>query len=141
MFSLGAADFRHRAHSFYLENPMRFAVAALLPLMVGAALSPAAAQDTAQSAAAKFAKEFAATDTNRDGVLTRDEVQARITNMAAGRGRIDPVHAKRLADLWFDRADANKDGKVTQKEAQALLAATFRRYDRDGDGKISPEER
>lgn len=120
---------------------MRFVAATLACLMAGAAFAPAAAQDTPQSAAAKFSKEFAATDANGDGVLTRAEVEARITKMAAGRGKIDPVHAKRLTDLWFDRADANKDGKVTQKEAQALLAATFRRYDTDGDGKISPEER
>ena len=85
----------------------------VLLLALGAA-TPAFAQETQASAAAKFRKEFAATDTNKDGVLTRAEVLARISGMAVNGKRPDPVHAKRLADLWFTNADVNKDGKVTQ---------------------------
>jgi len=90
---------------------------------------------------AKFKAEFAARDTNKDGVLTRAEVQAGISQMKVGPGRPDPVHAKRLAELWFSSADTNKDGKVTQPEAQALLAATFAKYDANKDGKIGGDER
>jgi len=108
--------------------------------LVGLA-TPALAQETRASAAAKFRTEFAASDTNKDGVLTRAEVQARIGQMKTGQGRLDPVHAKRMADLWFTSADKNKDGKVTQAEAQALLAATFAKYDANGDGKIGGDER
>ncbi|WP_375394847.1 hypothetical protein [uncultured Sphingomonas sp.] len=93
----------------------------LAVMLAGVAL-PVAAQDTRASASAKYDLEFAATDTNHDGVLTRAEVQARIAKMRAGGSRIDPVHSKRLADLWFDHADANNDGKVTRDEGQALLA-------------------
>jgi Ca2+-binding EF-hand superfamily protein len=108
---------------------MRFAALVFAPLLLGASLGSALlAQETRASAAAKFAKEFAATDTNHDGVWSRDELQARITGMGTGAKKIDAVHAKRLADLWFDRADTNKDGKVTQAEAQALLAAMMQRY-------------
>jgi Ca2+-binding EF-hand superfamily protein len=103
--------------------------------------APAAAQETRATAAAKFRTEFAASDTNKDGVLTRAEVAARIGQMGAGRGKLDPVHAKRLTDLWVDRADRNKDGKVTQAEAQALLTATFDRYDANRDGKVGASER
>ncbi|TCQ05789.1 EF-hand domain-containing protein [Sphingomonas sp. PP-CC-3A-396] len=103
--------------------------------------TPALAQETRASASAKFKTEFAASDTNKDGVLTRAEVQGRISNMKVGPGRPDPVHAKRLADLWFTSADKNKDGKVTQAEAQALLAATFAKYDANKDGKIGGDER
>ena len=118
----------------------------LVPLAVAAALVagialPAAAQDTRASASAKYDIEFAATDTNHDGVLTRAEVQARIAKMQAAGSRIDPVHVKRLADLWFDHADVNKDGKVTRAEGQALLAKTFDLYDRNHDGKIDADER
>jgi hypothetical protein len=113
-----------------------------LTLLVLAGLAtPALAQETRASASAKFKAEFAASDTNKDGVLTRAEVQARIGNMKVGPGRPDPVHAKRLADLWFTSADKNKDGKVTQAEAQALLAATFAKYDVNKDGKIGGDER
>ena len=112
-----------------------------LTLLVLAGLAtPALAQETRASAAAKFKTEFAASDTNKDGVLTRAEVLARIDNMKVGAGRPDPVHAKRLADLWFTSADKNKDGKVTQAEAQALLAATFAKYDANHDGKIGGDE-
>ena len=113
-----------------------------LTLFVLAGLAtPALAQETRASASAKFKAEFAARDTNKDGVLTRAEVQAGISQMKIGPGRPDPVHAKRLADLWFSSADINKDGKVTQPEAQALLAATFAKYDANKDGKIGGDER
>lgn len=117
---------------------MRLALAAVT---IAAFAAPAFAQETRASAAAKFSKEFIASDTNKDNVLTRAEVQARIGRMGAGAKKIDAVHAKRLTDLWFDQADMNKDGKVTQVEAQALLSATFRRYDANGDGKIGGDER
>ena len=106
------------------------------PALLGAV--PAAAQDTRASAAAKFDAEFTASDTNRDGALTRAEVQARIGRMAAGPKKIDPVRAKRLTDLWFTSADANKDGKVTKAEAQALLTKTFDRYEAQKAGPAAP---
>ena len=104
-------------------------------------VSPALAQETQASAAAKFKREFAASDANKDGALELGEVQARIGRMKIGPGEPDQTHAKRLAQLWFTNADRNKDGKVTEAEAQALLAATFKRYDADGDGKIGGSER
>ena len=113
----------------------------LTVLVLTGLATPALAQETRASASAKFKTEFAASDTNKDGVLTRAEVQGRISNMKVGPGRPDPVHAKRLADLWFTSADKNKDGKVTQAEAQALLAATFAKYDANKDGKIGGDER
>jgi len=117
---------------------MRIAPAVLALIALS---TPTLAQETRTSAAAKFKGEFAASDTNGDGVLTRAEVAARIGKMGAGKGKLDPVHAKRLTDLWFGRADANKDGKVTQAEAQALLTATFDRYDANRDGKVGAGER
>ena len=111
-------------------------------LLVATGLAaPIAAQETQASAAAKFKREFAASDTNHDGVLEKSEVQARIGRMRVGPGQPDAAHAKRLADLWFASADRNKDGKVTEMEAQALLADTFKRYDANGDGKIGDGER
>lgn len=112
----------------------------LIPALMLVAV-PAGAQETRASAAAKFHAEFAQSDTNHDGVLTRAEVAKRISAMRVGPGRPDAVHAKRLTDLWFTNADANRDGKVTEAEAQALLAATFDRYDANHDGKIGTGER
>lgn len=103
--------------------------------------APAVAQETQATAAAKFHREFVATDTNKDGVWTLSEVQARTTRMHLAAKGGDPALGKRLAALWFARADANRDRKVTEAEAQALLAATFRRYDANGDGRIGGTER
>lgn len=111
----------------------------LVPLLVVAA--PLSAQETQASAAARFSREFAVSDLNKDGVLTRPEVSARMGRMKAGAKRMDPVHVKRLTDLWFGRADVDKNGKVTEKEAQTLLTAVFRRYDANGDGRIGGDER
>jgi hypothetical protein len=61
--------------------------------------------------------------------------------MAAGPKKIDPVRAKRLTDLWFTSADANKDGKVTKAEAQALLTKTFDRYEAQKAGAAGPAEK
>jgi len=103
----------------------------LLAGLIAATLTvPALAQqDTRASAAAKFSREFKARDTNHDGVLTKAEVKAAIMKMGNGKKQIDAVHAQRLTDLWFDKADANKDGKVTEAEAQALLSRTFDEYE------------
>ena len=110
----------------------------LVPALLAVTLlaAPAFAQETRASVSAKAAREFALTDADKDGAVTRAEIQARIAAMSAGPRKIDATHAKRLTDLWFGRADANKDGKVTRAEYQALLLAVFDRYDADGDGKV-----
>jgi len=41
---------------------------------------------------------------------------------------------------WFERADADKDGKLTLAEAQAGPLAMFDKVDANKDGVISPEE-
>jgi Ca2+-binding EF-hand superfamily protein len=105
----------------------------LLPLLLAA---PSLAQETRQSAAMKFHREFQLGDANKDGVWSRKEVAARMARMRAGQGKADPVRVKRLTDLWFTSADADKNDKVTELEAQALLSAVFRRYDANKDGKV-----
>lgn len=120
-----------------------FARYLIVPLAVLAA--PASAQETQASAAAKFSREFASLDQNKDGVLTKDEVASRMGRVRAqtktGVQKIDPTHTKRLADLWFSRADLDKNGKVTEAEAQTLFAAIFKRYDRNGDGVLGGGDR
>lgn len=108
---------------------------------LAALVAPALAQETRASAAAKFKAEFAASDANKDSVLTKPEIVARIGRMRVGRAKADPARTQKLADLWFANADADKNGKVTEGEAQALLAATFARYDANKDGKVGAGER
>lgn len=88
-------------------------------LMLG---TPALAQTTASSASASPApapmgpngqkmtpaERFAKMDTNKDGVITRDEFTGRRPEM-------------------FDLIDANKDGKLTKEEISAAMKARMGR--------------
>lgn len=102
---------------------------------------PVFAQETRQSVTTKFRSEFAASDTNHDGVLTKSEIAARIGRMRIGGKAASPAQVKRLSDLWFARTDANHDGKVTRAEADAQLLKTFNEYDANHDGKVGTDER
>ncbi|HOS42678.1 MAG TPA: EF-hand domain-containing protein, partial [Armatimonadota bacterium] len=110
--------------------------------------------------------EFAAWDRNGDGVVSWEEI---FGDAAAKGGDQDPLSPERqfkLADTnadgklspaefpkpdLFAQMDANKDGFVTWEEAKAHLAKSstgnamtaeqrMKVYDRNGDGKLSPEE-
>lgn len=104
--------------------------------------TPAFAQGESQaSAAAKFHREFVATDTDKDGSWSLSEVQVRTERMRPATKDGDPALGRKLAQLWFGRADRDRNGRVTEPEAQALLAATFKRYDANGDGRIGGTEK
>jgi Ca2+-binding EF-hand superfamily protein len=46
-----------------------------------------------------------------------------------------------LGGNWFDRVDANQDGKVTLDEMTKTVLGLFDRVDANHDGVITPEER
>lgn len=106
-------------------------------LIVVAALMGAAAY--AQDAAAPMQRgpgpmfDFATLDANKDGKITKDELEATKT-------------------ARFTEADANKDGKLSVEEMTAArdamiakrkadrMAQMIKRFDKDGDGMISATE-
>jgi Ca2+-binding EF-hand superfamily protein len=98
-------------------------------LVLAVAATPAAmAKDKKQHKKDVLQTEFNRYDTNRDGVLTRNEF---------------PV------DLaLFDRADRNRDGRLTRKEARKAMTKEnavwaqqrMRGLDRNNDGVISRGE-
>ncbi len=121
---------------------IRVTILAATPVAIAlATASHAADRKAPPTGDARVKAEFAATDTNKDGTLSRAEVKSRIVRMDAGRGRMSPAQVDLLSTTWFDRADGNKDGKVTQPEMQKLLTAIARRYDTNGDGVVSLAER
>lgn len=46
-----------------------------------------------------------------------------------------------MSKMWFERLDANKDGKVTLAEAEAKALVMFDKADANHDGTVTPEER
>lgn len=76
---------------------------------------------TIQEAQAKAKLHFEQMDKNKNGVLTKDELE--------GRG-------KRMA-----KADANNDGQVTLAESQAQVQVWFQKMDTNKDGALSGDER
>lgn len=99
-------------------------------------------------------------DTNRDGSISRQEFttaqpQMRQERVIVMRDHVGPgdAHARgmrmrthrmggaRFGGRLFDRADANKDGRVSLAEAQTAVLAHFDRADTNRDGRITPDER
>ena len=99
-------------------------------------------------------------DTNRDGSISRQEFtsaqpqvrERRIMVMRdrAGSGgmhapgmkmRMHRMGGAGFGGQLFDRADANKDGRVSLAEAQSAALAHFDRADANRDGRITPDER
>lgn len=100
---------------------------------------------------------FEDVDTNGDGKITKDEMQARADDRfgeadSDGDGAIsrDEMIAKAMArvekrvDRMMDRMDADGDGEVTQAEMQQMrdkrMGRMMERMDTDGDGAVSKEE-
>lgn len=98
-------------------------------------------------------RHFKEMDANADGSISRAEFDARHAEPNAmggmkghgaghhagmGKGMGMMMHG---GDRMFERADANKDGRVSLAEAIALPMAHFERADTNKDGTISPEER
>lgn len=103
--------------------------------------APAAAQETRASANAKLDAEFKQSDANRDGFLSRAEIEARLRRMKVAGGRtLDPAQARRISALFLARGDTNKDGRVSRTESRALMGAVFARYDSNGDGRVEGAE-
>lgn len=109
---------------------------AVLPILLLA--TPALAADKIDP---KIRAEFDKTDANKDGVLTRAEIDARVARMDVGKAKMAPGKAKAISGAWFNTADANHDGKVTPNEMQGLFRALASRYDTNHDGVVSLDER
>lgn len=112
--------------------------------------------------AAKMAeKRFNSADANKDGAITVAEMKAKHEKMraewakkrgatkdggkrkgpSADGSRKGPGHAKgSKVGHFFEKADANKDGKITRAEAKNMENARFARVDTNKDGAITKEE-
>ncbi len=100
---------------------------------------------------------FAVLDTDKDGVISRDDYFSRIDRLTAatGRGDDDPmvVHARAAGERAWSEMDADGDGKMTLDEYLAwvgveafdticspALGALFDLADADKDGALDRPE-
>lgn len=116
------------------------------------------AQTFRQGARAKIHDAmFARLDSDKDGSISRSEFDAPRGKLADASAKPDaPKH--RMGGgmhrgpgmamgtglgggMLFDRADINKDGKLSLAEAEALPLQMFDRADTNRDGSVTPDER
>lgn len=150
-----------------------------LPALLAAGATPALAQQATQPQAptamtkAEMTKNidarFAAIDTNKDGVLVKDEIAAvqskvleqaqaaRQQRMEAEFKKLDtdnngalslaefklaapPVRAGETPDQVLAEIDVDKDGRVTQAEYRTMPLANFDKLDTNKDGTVTAQE-
>jgi hypothetical protein len=121
---------------------MRFLLA--LPLLLSAL--PAAAQlpdrpITRAEVVAAARAQFARLDANRDGVVTADEVERFRATQPPKAQQSGIALLTRVGGRWFERADADGDGRVTRAEAEARPLQLFGMADADGNGVVTVRER
>ena len=78
------------------------------------------------------AKRFERLDTNKDKLLTKDEMRGGLQQGGGKRGK--------GAGGYVGQLDANKDGKVTREEARTAAKRYFDRMDKNADGVITKDE-
>jgi Ca2+-binding EF-hand superfamily protein len=127
----------------------------VLVALSGAAIAATltSCQTTSESSGAN---EFAKTDRNRDGKLSRDEASDYLANtMFASRDANEDgnltweewtVPGERQGKARFNAADTNKDGSLSRDEALAygrnrrVFGENFRSADTNHDGFVTREE-
>lgn len=126
-----------------------------IALVAGTALAqaPSVARGDGVQTRAEVAQRvnglFKRLDANRDGFVTRDEVDAAHAAMSGQsrnetgerRGNRGMRGGMGLGGRLFEMADVNGDNRVSLQEASTAAASHFDMADLDKDGRITREER
>ncbi len=91
---------------------------------------------SAAESAAMESRHFQEMDADHDGFVTPDEAKASFAQ------HMDPAKPRHHGDahMFFDQADADKDGKVSAAEAAANQQRRFQQMDASGDGYVTQAE-
>jgi hypothetical protein len=85
--------------------------------------------------------DFSRADTDNNLYLTRAEYDAALARSTSrGDGEPGPRSGDRTAQVSFDAADANKDGKVDKNEAEGIPGFNFTSADVDDNESVSRQE-
>jgi Ca2+-binding EF-hand superfamily protein len=85
--------------------------------------------------------DFSRADTDNNLTLNRAEYAAALARSTSrGDGEPGPRSGDRTAQVSFEAADANKDGKVDRNEAEDIPGFNFTSADVDDDKSLSREE-
>ena len=85
--------------------------------------------------------DFSRADTDNNLYLTRAEYDAAMARSTSrGDGEPGPRSGDRTAQVSFDAADANKDGKVDKNEAAGIPGFNFTSADVDDNESVSRQE-
>lgn len=94
--------------------------------------------DRQPAAGAARGGAFDRLDTNHDGNISRQEFDT------AMQGRGTMMHhagMRHMGAKMLERADANRDGRISLAEAQQAALARFEAMDLNHDGTVTPDER
>ena len=89
--------------------------------------------------------EFSKMDTNKDGFVSSDEMQAyqakRFQELDKDNsGAIDQAELAADTTKMFKAADADKDSRITKSESSLQFSEYFKQMDKNNDNKISEAE-
>ena len=85
--------------------------------------------------------DFSRADTDNNLTLSRAEYDAALARSTSrGDGEPGPRSGDRTAQVSFEAADANKDGKVDKNEAAGIPGFNFTSADVDDNESVSREE-
>lgn len=91
----------------------------------------------------RLAEAFDRIDSNKDGKLDQQEVSTLLAVLRKQLGQPpapDPAQLDQVVRKFLERADTNKDGQISKDEAVGPLAQRFAELDANKDGKLDQRE-
>lgn len=113
-----------------------------LGLIAAGALALQACAQNAPSQPPVGGPAFEAVDTNRDGTISKAEFQAFVAHMPAHGPGMGPreVHMHHMMPMDIKSLDKDGDGKISPDEFAAPMKAHFAELDADHDGFLEQNE-